>query len=154
MPPVSRLQDVDGADAPAAARQEAGRHEGREEVEVAMSKTDVRVRRVYDEPASDDGARVLVDRIWPRGLTKDKADLTEWCKQVAPSTALRRWYGHDPAKFEEFVGRYRAELEQPERATALQHLRDLARHRPLTLLTATKHPGISEAAVLADLLRD
>jgi uncharacterized protein YeaO (DUF488 family) len=119
-----------------------------------MSKTDVRVRRVYDEPASHDGARVLVDRIWPRGLTKDKADLTEWCKQVAPSTALRRWYGHDPAKFQEFVGRYRAELELPERATALQHLRDLARHRPLTLLTATKDPGISEAAVLADLLRD
>ena len=118
------------------------------------SKTDVRVRRVYDEPASDDGARVLVDRIWPRGLTKDKADLTEWCKQVAPSTALRRWYGHDPVKFDEFVGRYRAELEQPERATALQHLRDLARHRPLTLLTATKPPDISEAAVLADLLRE
>jgi uncharacterized protein YeaO (DUF488 family) len=117
-----------------------------------MSKTDVRVRRVYDEPASHDGARVLVDRIWPRGLTKAKADLTEWCKQVAPSTALRRWYGHDPAKFEEFVSRYRAELEQPERAAALQHLRELAGNRPLTLLTATKDPSISEAAVLADLL--
>ena len=119
-----------------------------------MSKADVRVHRVYDEPASHDGTRVLVDRIWPRGLTKDKADLTEWCKQVAPSTALRRWYGHDPAKFDEFVSRYRAELEQPERATALAHLRDLARNRPLTLLTATKHPDISEAAVLADLLRE
>ena len=84
---------------------------------------------------------------------KARADLAEWCKEVAPSTALRRWYGHDPAKFDEFVSRYRAELEQPERATALQHLRDLARNRPLTLLTATKHPDISEAAVLADLLR-
>ena len=114
---------------------------------------EVRVRRVYDEPAGDDGARVLVDRLWPRGLTKARADLTEWCKEVAPSTELRRWYGHDPAKFEEFVSRYRAELEQPERATALQHLRDLAEDRPLTLLTATKHPDISEAAVLADLLR-
>jgi uncharacterized protein YeaO (DUF488 family) len=75
-------------------------------------------------------------------------------RPVAPSTALRRWYGHDPAKFDEFVSRYRAELEQPERATALAHLRDLARNRPLTLLTATKHPDISEAAVLADLLRE
>jgi uncharacterized protein YeaO (DUF488 family) len=119
-----------------------------------MSKADVRVRRVYDEPASHDGTRVLVDRIWPRGLTKSRADLAEWCKEVAPSTALRRWYGHDPAKFDEFVSRYRAELEQPERATALAHLRDLARNRPLTLLTATKHPDISEAAVLADLLRE
>ena len=64
-----------------------------------MSKADVRVRRVYDEPASHDGTRVLVDRIWPRGLTKARADLAEWCKEVAPSTALRRWYGHDPAKF-------------------------------------------------------
>lgn len=119
-----------------------------------MSTTDVRIRRVYEVPASDDGARVLVDRIWPRGLTKAKADLAEWCKEVAPSTALRRWYDHDPAKFEEFASRYRTELEGPERATALQHLRDLARDRPLTLLTATRHPDISEAAVLADLLRD
>ena len=119
-----------------------------------MSKADVRVRRVYDEPASHDGTRVLVDRIWPRGLTKARADLAEWCKEVAPSTALRRWYGHDPAKFDEFVSRYRAELEQPQRATVLQHLRDLARNRPLTLLTATRHPDISEAAVLADLLRE
>jgi uncharacterized protein YeaO (DUF488 family) len=118
-----------------------------------MSKPDVRVRRVYDEPASDDGTRVLVDRIWPRGLTKAKADLAEWCKQVAPSTALRKWYGHDPAKFEEFVSRYRAELEEPERAAALRHLRDLAESRPLTLLTATRDPDISEAAVLADQVR-
>ena len=71
---------------------------------------EVRVRRVYDEPAGDDGARVLVDRLWPRGLTKARADLTEWCKEVAPSTELRRWYGHDPAKFNEFARRYRAEL--------------------------------------------
>ena len=81
-------------------------------------KPDVRVRRVYDEPASDDGTRVLGDRIWPRGLTKAKADLAEWCKQVAPSTALRKWYEHDPAKFEQFVSRYRAELDEPERARA------------------------------------
>ena len=114
---------------------------------------EVRVRRVYDEPAGDDGARVLVDRLWPRGLTKARADLTEWCKEVAPSTELRRWYGHDPAKFNEFARRYRAELEQPERAAALRHLHDLAGSRSLTLLTAVRDTDISEAAVLADLLR-
>ena len=113
---------------------------------------EVRVRRVYDEPAGDDGARVLVDRLWPRGLTKARADLTEWCKEVAPSTELRRWYGHDPAKFKEFARRYRAELEQPERAAALRHLHDLAGSRSLTLLTAARDTDISEAAVLADLL--
>ena len=80
------------------------------------SKPKVQVRRAYEEPARQDGTRVLVDRIWPRGLTKDKAQLDDWCKQVAPSTALRKWYGHDPARFEEFTRRYRAELEEPERA--------------------------------------
>ena len=83
------------------------------------SKPKVQVRRAYEEAAPQDGTRVLVDRIWPRGLTKDKAQLDEWCKQIAPSTALRKWYGHDPARFEEFARRYRAELEEPERAEAL-----------------------------------
>ncbi len=118
------------------------------------NKHQVKVRRAYEERRRGDGARVLVDRIWPRGLTKEKADLDEWCKPVAPSTALRKWYDHDPERFEEFGRRYRAELDEPERADALQHLRDLAKHRALTLLTATKHADISEAAVLADLLRD
>ncbi|MGI8578143.1 MAG: DUF488 domain-containing protein [Nocardioidaceae bacterium] len=117
------------------------------------SKHEVRVRRAYDDPAKADGARVLVDRIWPRGLGKERADLDEWCKAVAPSTALRKWYGHDPERFEEFNRRYRVELEEPERAEALAHLRDLAAHGTLTLLTATKHPDISEAMVLADLLQ-
>src|SRR5437763_6027096 len=112
------------------------------------SKPKVQVRRAYEEAAPQDGTRVLVDRIWPRGLTKDKAHLDEWCKQIAPSTALRKWYGHDPGRFEEFARRYRAELEEPERAEALQHLRDLAKKQTLTLLTATKHAEISEAVVL------
>jgi uncharacterized protein YeaO (DUF488 family) len=96
---------------------------------------------------------VLVDRIWPRGLTKAKAQLDEWCKEVAPSTELRKWYNHDPARFDEFSRRYHVELQQPERSEALDHLRDLARDGTLTLLTATKQPEISEAAVLAEMLR-
>lgn len=113
----------------------------------------VKVGRVYDQRVRGDGNRVLVDRIWPRGLTKVKADLDEWCKVVAPSTELRRWYHHDPSRFEEFDRRYQAELAGPEQAEALAHLRKLAGRRNLTLLTATKEPEISEAAVLAELLR-
>jgi len=116
-------------------------------------KAEVQVRRVYDAPLRGDGARVLVDRIWPRGLTKAKAELDEWCKDVAPSTELRKWYSHDPARFEEFSRRYHLELKQRERSTALAHLLELARARTLTLLTATKQPEISEAQVLAELLR-
>ena len=117
------------------------------------SQPDVRVRRIYDKAEEHDGARVLVDRRWPRGVQKSKADLDEWCKDVAPSTGLRTWYGHDPAKFDEFNRRYRAELEEPERSAALQHLREISGTRTLTLLTATKNPHISQAAVLARLLR-
>jgi len=116
-------------------------------------KAKVQVRRVYDEPAPDDGTRVLVDRIWPRGLTKAKAGLDEWYRHIAPSTELRKWYSHDPARFEEFGRRYRTELNEPERAEAMAHLRELAKGRTLTLLTATKQPEISEAAVLAKLLQ-
>lgn len=112
----------------------------------------VQVRRIYDDPADDDGTRVLVDRLWPRGVSKERARLDEWCKQVAPSNELRMWYGHDPARFDEFSRRYRAELEQGEGADALDHLRVLATQGPLTLLTATKVFEISEAAVLADVL--
>jgi uncharacterized protein YeaO (DUF488 family) len=95
---------------------------------------------------------VLVDRIWPRGLTKSRVELDEWCKQVAPSTALRKWYDHDPERYEEFSRRY-AELEDPKRAKALQHLGELAKDRTVTLLTATKRLEISGAVVLAGLLR-
>jgi uncharacterized protein YeaO (DUF488 family) len=117
--------------------------------------TDIRVRRVYDDPSPEDGARVLVDRVWPRGLRKDAARLDEWAKDVAPSTGLRTWYQHDPAKFGEFRQRYAAELEQPGSREALSRLRALAgRRRPVTLLTATRDVGLSQAAVLADLLRE
>jgi uncharacterized protein YeaO (DUF488 family) len=112
----------------------------------------VQVRRVYDQPQTDDGQRVLVDRLWPRGLSKERAHLDEWCKEIAPSTELRKWYGHDPDRYDEFARRYRAELDDPERAAAFAHLRELAAHGPMTLLTATQRSNISEAAVLAGLL--
>ena len=118
-----------------------------------MAKEKVRVRRVYEDPEPDDGTRVLVDRLWPRGLTKAKAALDDWCKDVAPSDELRRWYGHDPGRFAEFSRRYQRELEDPGREEAMTHLRSLSKGRSLTLLTATKEPDISEAAVLAGLLR-
>jgi uncharacterized protein YeaO (DUF488 family) len=113
----------------------------------------IQVRRIYDAPAADDGARVLVDRLWPRGVSKERAHLDEWCKQIAPSPELRNWYHHDPKLFEEFTRRYVDELRDPEPATALTHLKELARQQNLTLLTATKDPEISEAAVLAELLK-
>jgi uncharacterized protein YeaO (DUF488 family) len=116
-------------------------------------KPQVRIGRIYDPPTPADGARVLVDRVWPRGLSKSKAHIDEWCTQVAPSTELRTWYAHDPERFAEFALRYRAELDDPERAAALAHLRQLAQHRPLTLLTATRNVELSQAAVLAELIR-
>jgi uncharacterized protein YeaO (DUF488 family) len=112
----------------------------------------VQVRRIYDSPNPDDGARVLVDRLWPRGVSKDRAHLDDWCKQIAPSTELRTWYHHDPELFDEFTRRYVEELRDPEPSAALARLRDLAARQTLTLLTASKNPDISEAAVLADLL--
>ncbi|MGH3536144.1 MAG: DUF488 domain-containing protein [Pseudonocardiaceae bacterium] len=115
-------------------------------------RRNVQVRRIYDPPAPDDGIRVLVDRIWPRGVSKGRAQLDEWCKEIAPSTELRKWYHHDPALFEEFARRYRDELTEPVHAAALEHLRELAKKQTLTLLTATTHAEISEAALLAGLV--
>jgi uncharacterized protein YeaO (DUF488 family) len=115
---------------------------------------DLRLRRVYEPPAPEDGRRVLVDRLWPRGLTRDAARLDEWLKDVAPSTALRHWYGHRPELFDEFRDRYLAELAEPGPAAALGRLRELSAAGTLTLLTATKEVGLSHLTVLAELLRD
>lgn len=116
---------------------------------------EIRVRRVYDQPDPSDGVRVLVDRIWPRGLRKADAALDMWAKDVAPSTELRTWYGHDPAKFGEFRRRYVAELDAPGPRAKLAKVHALADKgkRPVTLLTATRDIDISQAAVLAELLR-
>lgn len=116
---------------------------------MSTKRRDVQVRRIYEEPGSADGVRILVDRIWPRGMSKDRAALDEWARGVAPSDALRRWYGHDPERYEDFARRYRAELEEPERARVLSRLRERAGSGVLTLLTATRNPEYSHAAVLA-----
>lgn len=116
-------------------------------------KPSVLVRRVYDEPSDADGAHVLVDRVWPRGLRKDRAGLDEWCKQIAPSTELRKWYGHDPRRFAGFRRRYLVELDEPDRAEALAGLRARAAEGRLTLVTATRDVESSHAAVLAEVLR-
>jgi uncharacterized protein YeaO (DUF488 family) len=117
------------------------------------TEPDVRVRRIYEPPSPDDGRRLLVDRLWPRGLARDAALIDEWVKAVAPSDELRRWYGHDPAKFGEFRRRYAAELREPDRAVALMRLTQAARQGTVTLLTATRDASRSQAEVLAEQVR-
>ncbi|MCX4767559.1 DUF488 family protein [Streptomyces sp. NBC_01275] len=112
----------------------------------------VRVRRVYEPPEPEDGVRVLVDRLWPRGLAKDAARIDEWPKAMTPSTGLRRWYHAGEGSYEEFARRYEAELAAPEAAELLDRVRALTREGPVTLLTAAKTPGESHAAVLLGLL--
>ena len=113
----------------------------------------VRLRRVYEAPDPSDGQRVLVDRLWPRGLARNKAALDEWLKAVAPSDELRRWYGHQPDRFPAFRQRYQQELRRTEQSSALDHLRQLARHGTVTLLTATRDVEHSQVAVRAEMLR-
>jgi uncharacterized protein YeaO (DUF488 family) len=109
------------------------------------------IRRVYDEePAT--GYRVLVDRLWPRGVSKEKAAIDEWAKEVAPSDSLRRWYGHEPEKFPEFARRYRAELARVPGKDALSRLQSTAATSPVTLVTATRDVERSGAAVLLEVL--
>ncbi|KEF07047.1 MULTISPECIES: DUF488 domain-containing protein [Streptomyces] len=112
----------------------------------------IRQRRVYEEPEAADGARVLVDRLWPRGVAKEAAHLDEWCKDVAPSKELRTWYGHRSERYAEFARRYRHELAGSPAREALGRLREYAAAGPLTLLTATKSVEESHLAVLAEVL--
>lgn len=117
-----------------------------------IQERNVRAQRIYEDPSPQDGQRILVDRLWPRGISKQAAKLDDWAKAVAPSTDLRRWYGHDLAKFAEFKRRYAAELTDGEHATAWHRLIEAADEGPITLLTATKDLDHSEAAVLAEWL--
>ena len=113
---------------------------------------DIAVARVYDK-SEPNGTGVLVDRLWPRGLSKTEARFAIWCKDAAPSTALRKWYGHVPERFDEFRHRYLAELGDPDHAAAVDQLRELTRAGRVVLLTATRDVPISGATVLAEFLR-
>lgn len=114
------------------------------------AKGRIRVARVYDDVGPDEGQRVLVDRVWPRGVRKDDPRVGIWCKNVAPSKDLREWYQHDKERFDEFASRYKSELRD---SGALDELRKLAKGGPVTLVTATRDLDISQAAVLAALLK-
>lgn len=111
---------------------------------------ELRIKRVYEPPCSSDGLRVLVDRIWPRGLSKKEAAINYWAKDLAPSTELRRWFHHDPAKWNAFQERYREELE--EQKAALAELTGMAGHRPITLLFGAKDTKHNQAIVLKSVL--
>lgn len=110
-------------------------------------------RRVYDEASPSDGVRVLVDGLWPRGLRREDLPLDGWMREIAPSAALRRWYGHDPGRFAEFTRRYAREMSESSRADAFGRLRAMGAEGHLTLLTATRDVEHSHAAVLAGWLR-
>jgi uncharacterized protein YeaO (DUF488 family) len=112
----------------------------------------IKAARVYDEPDPDEGERVLVDRLWPRGFRKGDPRVGQWIPKVAPSTELRKWYSHEAARFDEFAARYAAELETEEGAAALSELRDVLRDGPVTLVTAARDLDGSHVAVLTRLL--
>ena len=118
------------------------------------SSPDIRVARVYDGGSPDlAGHRVLVDRLWPRGIARADAMWDEWCKDVAPTADLRQWYRHDTRKFHEFARRYRAELREPPASAAFDQILELARTMTITLLTATRDVDHSGARVLQSALR-
>jgi len=113
---------------------------------------DVRLKRAYDPAEPGDGYRVLIDRLWPRGVSKERARLDEWARELAPSTELRTWFGHDPERFAEFERRYRTELAA--HSGKLDELRRRARHGTLTLVYAARDEEHNDAVVLAELLRE
>jgi uncharacterized protein YeaO (DUF488 family) len=112
---------------------------------------DVRLKRAYEPPAASDGYRVLVDRLWPRGVSREQARLDEWARELAPSTQLRRWFAHDPERFAEFKGRYAKELAAQN--DKLRELRRRARQGTLTLVYGARDTEHNEAVVLAEILR-
>jgi uncharacterized protein YeaO (DUF488 family) len=114
-----------------------------------MAAAQVLVKRAYDPPDPADGTRLLVDRLWPRGLQKRRAAIDEWLADIAPSAALRKWFGHDPARWDEFRRRYRAELAGNP---GLDHIRALARRGPVTLVYAARDTAHNQALVLRDEL--
>jgi|SRR5579885_2269793 len=112
----------------------------------------VKLKRVYSKPEQSDGCRILVDRLWPRGLTRTKAKVDHWLRDIAPSTALRKWYGHDPKRWAEFQRRYRAELKAEKQA--LKELKSLLKqHRSVTFLFSSREEKLNNAAALKAYLR-
>ena len=110
------------------------------------------IKRIYDPPATGDGRRVLVDRLWPRGISRDRARIDEWLKEIAPSDQLRTWFGHDPARWEEFRKRYREELKT--HGAILEQLRGEAEQGPVTLLFAAKDTEQNNAAVVQEIIQN
>jgi uncharacterized protein YeaO (DUF488 family) len=119
-------------------------------VSAAVHRLDIRLKRVFAAPEKEDGERILVDRLWPRGMPKQKAALDGWMKDLAPSTELRRWFGHDPARWDGFRARYEAELKQ--HSDLRDALRQRARKGTVTLLFAARDEAHNEAVVLKDAL--
>lgn len=113
----------------------------------------IRIKRIYEPPSPEDGHRVLVDRLWPRGVGKDAALIDEWLKVIAPSTELRRWFDHDPGRWAEFAARYRTELEAPDAAAQIARLRDLARRATVTLVFAARDEQRCNAVVIRDVVQ-
>lgn len=113
---------------------------------------DVRVKRVYDPTELGDGYRVLIDHVWPRGVSRERAKLDEWARELAPSDELRKWFDHVPERFVEFRARYRAELA--DHVEQVDRLRHLARERPVTILYAARDREHNNAVVVAELVRD
>ena len=118
----------------------------------AISAANVKLKRAYEPPAAEDGVRVLVDRLWPRGVSKEHAALDLWMKEIAPSTELRKWFGHDPERWEEFCRRYVEELHG--NAELVSQLRSLARKGPITLVYSAHDEVHNDAIVLRDVLLD
>jgi uncharacterized protein YeaO (DUF488 family) len=115
-----------------------------------IAANNIRLKRAYERPAPTDGTRILVDRLWPRGVTKAAAAIDQWVKDVAPSTGLRKWFDHDPARWQEFRRRYAAEARgHPDE---LRNLRDLARQGPVTLVYSAHDQAHNDAVVLRDIL--
>ena len=117
-----------------------------------MPGSTIRVKRIYLPAEREDGLRILVDRLWPRGVKKERARVDLWMKDIAPSHTLRTWYGHDPARWMAFRERYLAELQQPDRQTSVQKLLTLARQQPITLLFAARDEQRNHAVVLKEYL--
>ncbi len=113
---------------------------------------DIRAKRVYESAEADDGYRVLIDHVWPRGVSRERARLDRWARELAPSDELRTWFHHDPARFTQFRSRYRRELAGHE--ALLQELRERAGHGRLTVLYAARDEQLNNAVVLAELLRE